>query len=150
MAAKKTALDPTPLFTKTFDFTVWLMQVSNHFPRSQRFIVTQRFLDAALNFQELVLEANVKRMPERLEKLLLADVQLDKVRIYLRLTLRLEWLTPGQYKHSAAMVAEMGRLLGGWQRALRKNKDQAPGASDQDETAPTAPEAEPVSPVLDP
>jgi hypothetical protein len=144
-AKKKTALDPTPLLTKTFDFVVWLMQASNHFPRSQRFFITQRFVDAALNFQELALEANVKRMPERLEKLLLADVELDKVRIYLRITLRLEWLTPGQYKHGAAMVAEMGRLLGGWQRALRKDKDQAPSVSGQDETAPTAPGAEPVS-----
>lgn len=144
MAAKKTtAQDPTPLFTKTFDFTVWLMQTSNHFPRSQRFFVTQRFVDATLNFQELVLEANVKRMPERLEKLVLADVQLDKVRIYLRLALRLEWLTPGQYQHGAAMVAEMGRLLGGWQKALRKDKDPAPGVSGQDAAGPEQPSGEP-------
>jgi hypothetical protein len=145
MAAKKTtALDPTPLLTKTFDFVVWLMQVTNHFPRSQRFFITQRFVDAALNFQELVLEANVKRMPQRLEKLLLADVELDKVRIYLRITLRLEWLTPGQYKHGAAMVAEMGRLLGGWQRALRKDKDQAPSVSGQDAPGPDQPDGEPA------
>jgi hypothetical protein len=144
MAAKKTtALDPTPLLTKTFDFIVWLMQVTNHFPRSQRFIITQRFVDAALNFQELVLEANVKRMPERLEKLLLADVQLDKVRIYLRVTHRLEWLTPGQYQHGAAMVAEMGRLLGGWQKALRKDKDPAPSVSGQDAPGPEQPTGEP-------
>lgn len=139
-AKKKTALDPTPLFTKTFDYTVWLMQASNHFPRSQRFFVTQRFVDAALNFQELVLEANVKRMPERREKLLLADVQLDKVRIYLRLALRLEWLTPGQYQHAAAMVAEMGRLLGGWQRALRKDKNQAPSDSGQEDPGQETPD----------
>lgn len=117
---KQTPADPTPLFTKTFDFIAWLMQVTNHFPRSQRFVVTQRLLDAGLNFQELVLEANVKRMPARLEKLELADGELDKVRIYLRLTRKLTWLKPGQYQHGATMVAEIGRLLGGWQKALRK------------------------------
>ena len=38
----------TPLFTKTFDFVSWLLAVTNHFPRSQRFFVTKRLLDAAL------------------------------------------------------------------------------------------------------
>jgi hypothetical protein len=114
-------MDPTPLFTKTFDFVTWLMPVTNHFPRSQRFLVTQRLLDAVLNFQELILEANNLRMPARLERLKLADAALDKVRVYLRLTAKWEWLKPGQYQHAAAMVTEIGRLLGGWQRVLRQS-----------------------------
>jgi four helix bundle protein len=113
-------MDATPLFTKTFDFITWLMPATNHFPRSQRFVVTQRLLDAALTFQELILEANNARMPERLEKLKRADAALDKVRIYLRLAAKWEWLRPGQYEHAAGMVTEMGRLLGGWQRTLRQ------------------------------
>ena len=114
-------MDATPLFTKTFDFVTWLMPATNHFPRSQRFLVTQRLLDAALTFQELILEANNAPMPARLEKLKLADAALDKVRIYLRLAARWEWLKPGQYQHAAGMVAEIGRLLGGWQRTLRQS-----------------------------
>jgi four helix bundle protein len=114
-------MDATPLFTKTFDFITWLMPATNHFPRSQRFIVTQRLLDAALTFQELILEANNARMPERMEKLRRADAALDKVRIYLRLAAKWEWLKPGQYQHAAGMVTEIGRLLGGWQRALRQS-----------------------------
>jgi len=114
-------MDPTPLFTKTFDFVTWLMPVTNHFPRSQRFLITQRLLDAALSFQELILEANNLQMPARLERLKLADTALDKVRIYLRLALKWEWLQPGQYRHAAVMVTEIGRLLGGWQRTLRQS-----------------------------
>lgn len=109
------------MFTKTFDFVTWLMPVTNHFPRSQRFLVTERLLDAALNFQELVLEANNLQMPARLEKLKLADTALDKVRIYLRLAVKWEWLKPTQYQHAAALVTEMGRLLGGWQKTLRQS-----------------------------
>jgi four helix bundle protein len=114
-------MDATPLFTKTFDFITWLMPATNHFPRSQRFIVTERLLDAALTFQELILEANNARIPERLEKLKRADAALDKVRIYLRMAAKWEWLNPGQYRHAAGMVAEIGRLLGGWQRTLRQS-----------------------------
>lgn len=133
MSDKKTAADPTPLFTKTFDLVVWLTQISNHFPRSQRFLVTQRLLNAALDFQELVLEANLKRMPERWDKLQAADVKLDATRIYLRLTLKLSWLTPGQYQHGAAMITEIGRLLGGWQKSLRQGKAHLSSAGGQDQ-----------------
>ena len=74
-----------------------------------------------MTFQELILEANNAQMPERLAKLKQADAALDKVRIYLRLALKWEWLKPGQYQHAAAMVTEVGRLLGGWQRSLRQS-----------------------------
>jgi hypothetical protein len=44
----------------------------------------------------------------------LADDDLDKVRLYLRLAERWNWLSAGQYAHVAAMVTEIGKLLGGW------------------------------------
>jgi hypothetical protein len=43
----------------------------------------------------------------------------SKIRLYLRLAARWEWLSAGQYQHVAAMVVEIGRLLGGWKRATR-------------------------------
>lgn len=114
-------MDSMPLFTKTFDFITWLLPATNHFPRSQRFLVTQRLLDAAFTFQELIVEANNSQLPARREKLRQADVALDKVRLYLRLALKWQWLASGQYQHAAAMVAEMGRLLGGWQKITRQS-----------------------------
>ena len=63
----------TPIFTKTFDFVTWLLAATNHFPRSQRFVVTKRLLDAALNFQELLVDANACRGRDRLRRLDLAD-----------------------------------------------------------------------------
>ena len=110
----------TPLFTKTFDFCTWLLAATNHFPRSQRFTVTKRLLDAALDFQELLVDANVRRRKERLAMLDLADAELDKVRLYLRLAYRWQWLSAGQYGHAAHFVTEMGKLLGAWKRGTRK------------------------------
>lgn len=110
----------TPLFTKTFDFVTWLMAVTNHFPRSQRFVVTKRLLDAALDFQELLVDANARRGRARLGKLDLADAELDKVRLYLRLSYRWKWLNSGQYGHAARQVTEIGKLLGGWKKITRQ------------------------------
>jgi hypothetical protein len=51
-----------------------------------------------------------------------ADEALAKTRVYLRLAARWGWLSKGQYQHMAGMVAEIGRLLGGWLKATLKVK----------------------------
>jgi len=104
----------TPLFTKTFDFVTWALSITNHFPRNQRFVVTKRLSDAVLNFQEIIIDANSVRGRERLKKLIKADAELNKVRLYFRLAHKWKWLTSGQYKHAAYHHTEIGKLLGAW------------------------------------
>ncbi|MGB8645686.1 MAG: diversity-generating retroelement protein Avd [Anaerolineae bacterium] len=106
-----------PIFTRTFDFLTWLLPETNQFPRAHRHSFTQRLLDAAFDLRERLEEANHRTGRERLHSLRLADEALDKVRLYLRLAERWGWLTDGQYQHVASMVAEIGRLLGGWRKA---------------------------------
>ena len=53
---------------------------------------------------------------ERMARLNAADESLDQVRLYLRLAVKWKWLTGGQYRHAAAMVTEIGKLLGGWKK----------------------------------
>jgi hypothetical protein len=106
----------TPIFTRTFDFLTWLLPMTNNLPRAYRHSFTQRLLDAAFDLRERLEEANLRKGRARLERLHLADEALAKVRIYLRLAARWGWLTDGQYYHVAQMVAEIGRLLGGWQK----------------------------------
>ena len=55
-----------------------------------------------------------------MSKLDLADAELDKVRLYLRLAFRWKWLSPGQYKHAARQVTEIGKLLGGWKKVTKQ------------------------------
>lgn len=104
------------IFTRTFEFISWLIPRLDSFPRSQRFGVTKRLQDAALDFYETITAANNCRGAERQRLLRLADSHLDRVRFYLRLALRWAWLNEGQYQHAARMIAEIGRLLGGWQK----------------------------------
>jgi hypothetical protein len=109
-----------PIFTKTYDFLAWLVPLTNHFPRAHRHTVTRRLLDATLNFLECVVDANNQRGDARLAQLTLAEAQLDKARFYLRLAHQWRWINPGQYEHAGRMLAEMGRLLGGWQKVTRR------------------------------
>jgi four helix bundle protein len=104
------------IFTRTYDFISWLLPLAEKFPRSQRFVVTQRLQNAALNFQELLIEANAERGAGRIQKLKSADTELRKVRLYLRLSQKWDWLRENQYRHASMLVSEIGKLLGGWKK----------------------------------
>lgn len=107
------------IFTQTYDLLNWLLPQCEHFPKSQRFVVTQRLLGAALDFQESIFEANARSGGQRLQHLQAADAQLNKLRLYLRLSNQWAWLSGGQYEHVSRMVAGIGKLLGGWIKQTR-------------------------------
>jgi four helix bundle protein len=111
--------DRMVIFSRTYDLLTWLIPQTESFPKSQRFVVTKRLQDAVLDFQERILEANRLSGRARLDRLLLADAELDKVRLYLRLAERWHWLSEGQYHHVSQMVREIGALLGGWIKQTR-------------------------------
>jgi hypothetical protein len=102
------------IFIRTFDLLHWLLPKSERFPKLYRSTVTQRLMAAALDVQESLLLAQAYRDKIRLRHLREADAHLSKVRLYLRLVHQWGWLSAGQYEHVSRLVAEIGRLLGGW------------------------------------
>jgi hypothetical protein len=105
------------ILTRTFDLLAWLLPKAERFPRVYRQTVVQRMMEAALDFQEALFDAQSQGGSTRQRHLRQADAALNKLRLYLRLAHRWRWLNDGQYKHVSAMVAELGRLLGGWMKA---------------------------------
>ena len=104
------------LLTRLFDLLAWLLPRSETFPRAYRHTVTHRLVSAALDCQEAVFTAQTARGAPRQAALARADAALNTLRLYLRLAHRWRWLTDGQYAHVSALVAEVGKLLGGWVR----------------------------------
>jgi hypothetical protein len=102
------------VLSRVFDLLAWLLPKAERFPRIYRTTVTQRLMDAALDVQERLFDAQGRRAARRLEALQAADAALAKLRLYLRLAHHWRWLNDGQYRHVSQMVAEVGRLLGGW------------------------------------
>lgn len=107
------------IFTRAFDLLTWLLPACEKFPKGQRFVITQRLQNAVLDFQETLYDANAQRGKPRLEYLQSADAHLAKLRLYLRLAYQWQWLAHGQYEHVSDMVAEIGKLLGGWIKQTR-------------------------------
>lgn len=106
----------SPIFSKTYDLLAWLLPVTIKFPRQHRFVLAAALQREALHFHELLIEAVHQEQPE--STLRLADAELDKLRIHLRLCLDLKLIRPGQFEHAARMTTEIGRLMGGWLRSL--------------------------------
>lgn len=104
------------IFTQTYDLLTWLLAQCERFPKSQRFVVTQRLQNAALDFQEAIFDANARKGQQRLHHLCAADAHLNKLRLYLRMAHQFTWLSSGQYEHVSRIVAQIGKLLGGWIR----------------------------------
>ncbi|OQA22268.1 MAG: hypothetical protein BWY63_00910 [Chloroflexi bacterium ADurb.Bin360] len=119
------------IFPKTHDLVLWLMQTTQHFPRSQRFVMAKRVQDAALDFHDTLIAARKAPAAERERALLRADVALETLRLHLRLCQELHLLTGPQYSHVSALVVEVGKLLGAW----RQGKGRRPEVQDHQVTA---------------
>lgn len=110
----------SPIFARTYDLLLWLIPQTLKFPREHRFTMAQRVQDVALDFHERIIEAGLSNGQRRGDHLARADVDLTKLRFYLRLCKDLQLLSLGQYEHVSKMVVEIGRLLGGWRKKLAK------------------------------
>ena len=110
-------MQASPIFIKTFDAVIWILEHTKKFPKHQRFVLAQRIEQAVLSFQDEITWAAKSKSPQ--EALARADYHLQRLHIYSRICLKMQFLSFGQYEHLSTMLSELGRLLGGW---LKKHK----------------------------
>ncbi len=103
----------SPIFSKTCDFILWLLNHTEKFPKSERFRMAKRLEDTAFEFYELLITAARSAQRKR-QVLLQADLVLDKWRFYVRLSHARKLTSVAQYRYAAGELVEIGKLLGGW------------------------------------
>lgn len=109
----------SPIFAKTWDFLLWLQAHTEKFPKSERFRLAKRLEDSAFDFHEALLCAAKSQKKEL--HLNQAELYLTKTRFYLRMAHARKLTTLSQYRYAYGLLAEIGKLLGGWMKSL-KNK----------------------------
>lgn len=77
--------------------------------------MAKRIEDTVLNFYDFLLSA-AKNSKGRSEDLRKADIELEKLKHYIRLSLDLKLISLKQYEYSSKEIVEIGRILGGWIR----------------------------------
>jgi len=109
----------SPIFSKSFDFLLWLLEHTEKFPKSERFRLAKRLEDSAFTFYESLIQSVHSK--KRINLLFKADFELEKVRFYLRMAHRRKLSSTRQYHHAAGMLVEIGKLLGGWINSISED-----------------------------
>jgi hypothetical protein len=104
-----------PIILKTYDFTLWLLPKVEKFNRAYRFTVGERLVSHALDLLlDLVQAAYSAEKTAHLDR---ANLHVNAVRYLLRLAKDLKLLNLGSWEHAAERLDEIGRMVGGWQKA---------------------------------
>jgi len=103
-----------PIFEKTYELIEWLYPTVNKFPKSQRFVLGQRIENTILKILEGIITANQER--NKLPHLKQTSIELDKLRILIRLSKDLKFISIRQYGFVAEKINTIGKMLGGWTR----------------------------------
>jgi hypothetical protein len=110
-----------PILEKTYELILWLYPTVNKFPKSQRFVLGQRIENTILKIIESIIGIRVAiNSEEKLWQLKKISVEIDKMRILIRLSKDLGFIKTSQYVFASEKINEMGRMLGGWMKIYQK------------------------------
>ena len=101
------------IYQKTYEFLLELYNLVRQFPKSEKYVLGQRLENTTISIIENVIEANMRIEKDKLPFLITANVELEKLRIYLKLSKDLHFLSIEQHKRMDSKLGEIGRLLGG-------------------------------------
>ena len=101
-----------PIFIQWMDFLKWLLLTTDKFPKKARFTFSDRVNRLALDVIEEIIEAKYSRNKEM--TLMQANLNLEKLRVLLRICYELRYLTLKSYEHAVFSINDVGKMLGGW------------------------------------
>lgn len=104
--------DELPIFVQWIEFLEWLLPAVAKFPRKIRHTFSERIEGLALDIAEDLVEA--RYTSDKRELLKRINLKLEKLRVLLRLSHKLQYLPHNGYEHAARSINETGRMLGGW------------------------------------
>jgi len=105
-------MEELKIYQKHYDLILYAFPIINRFPKAQRFVLGQQIQNCLLDIAKLIVRANKQR--GKLPTLAEIDIELEKLRLLIRLAKDLRLLAMKQYGLIAERIDEIGRLLGGW------------------------------------
>lgn len=106
--------------TKVEDMIVYGNICLKQFPKHERYALASEIRLCMYCILGIVIETNHKHYKKT--TLTELDIEVDKLRSYLRLSANheLKYLSVDKYGNWAAMVDEIGRMVGGWIQSVSK------------------------------
>lgn len=92
------------------------MPVFEKMPKGFRYTLTSRMHDQCFDIVALLIDAQYSK--DKREHLKKANIELEKLRVNLRIAHELKLLPQKTYFHAVKSVNEVGMMMGGWIRSL--------------------------------
>lgn len=102
------------LFRKTYDLLLWIYPIINRIPKSHRLILGRKLEETGILLLTLIIKANKARGKRRQVLQLAFSDELDVLRIFIRLTKDLKFMSIKQYVLTSKKINEIGRMFKGW------------------------------------
>ncbi len=106
------------VFQESYNFFIWLNGVIDKFPRTKKSVIGKRLEDLNISLLESLICANKNYEKEYFLKK--ADIDLEKIRILLRVSKDIKILDFKKYETSEKKIDTIGRLLGGLIQKFKK------------------------------
>ena len=100
------------IFQKMYEFILWLYLVVKKFPKNEKYVLGERIEKTALNVMEGIITSNCEF--DKKETLKKTNVELEKLRIFIRLAKDQRLMNFKKYELASKMINEIGKMLGGW------------------------------------
>jgi len=106
------------IFQRTYDFLLLLYPVINRIPKSHRLVLGRNLEEIGISLLVFIIKANKVRGRPRTELQLTISDNLDSLRILIRLTKDLKFMSIKQYTLAAEKINEIGRMLYSWMKVV--------------------------------
>jgi four helix bundle protein len=112
------------VWRRSIDFVVLIYQLSDRFPKDERFGLTSQLRRASVSIAANIAEgAGRKSKKEFLNFLSMAHCSASEVETELIISNRLEYLTDGEFDLTNQKLGDIGRMITGLSKHLKNKRD---------------------------
>lgn len=106
------------ILQKCYDMIQYGYVCLRQYPKSEKHTLAAETKHSMLELLRLIIRANRRYFKKTTIQDL--DIELDTLRYYIRLAQDLEFLPFRKYENWSAMLNELGRMIGGWQKSVKE------------------------------
>jgi hypothetical protein len=108
-------MDDLIVFRKTYEYLLWLRPSVLRFVRVYRFSLGVEVEESGLRLLRAIICANYEN--DKKPRIAQAIIELEIQRVYIRLAYEYRCLSDKQFAYANGLLAEIMRLLRGWQKS---------------------------------
>ena len=110
------------IYQKYMELIYYTNDIVRKYPKKEQFaLVTEIKNSMYMGFKQIMHAIKVYSTQDKLKYLKEFDIQLDLMKVYIRLSYRYKFITLQNYNTWSNMITNICNMLGGWIKSCQKN-----------------------------